>query len=47
MSQLKATLLSSWIMVFLIPAVPAGIVVKYTNQSPVTTFAVNFIAIYR
>jgi len=45
MSQLKATLLSSWIMVFLIPAVPAGIVVKYTNQSPVTTFAVNFIAI--
>ena len=30
---------------FLISAVPAGFAVKYTDQSPVITFAVNFVAI--
>lgn len=45
MGQLKATLLSSWLIWFLEPAIPAGFAVKYTNQSPVTTFAVNFVAI--
>lgn len=42
---LKATLFASWITVFLIFAVPAGFAVKYTDQSPVITFAVNFVAI--
>ncbi|CAD6578898.1 MAG: hypothetical protein ASARMPREDX12_009011 [Alectoria sarmentosa] len=42
---LRATIFSSWIMMFLISAVPAGFAVKYTDQSPVITFAVNFVAI--
>ena len=42
---LRATLFASWITVGLIFAVPAGFTVKYTNQSPVVTFAVNFVAI--
>ena len=41
---LKATLFKSWITI-LIFAVPAGFAVKYTDQSPVVTFAVNFVAI--
>ena len=42
---LRATLFASWITISLILAVPAGFAVKYTNQSPVVTFAVNFVAI--
>ena len=42
---LRATLFASWITVFLILAVPVGFAVKYTDQSPVVTFAVNFVAI--
>ena len=42
---LRATLFASWITICLIFAVPAGFAVKYTNQSPVVTFAVNFVAI--
>lgn len=42
---LRATLFASWITIILIPAVPAGFAVKYTDQSPVATFAVNFVAI--
>ncbi|KAM0805457.1 hypothetical protein BDR22DRAFT_398326 [Usnea florida] len=42
---LRATLFASWIRISLILAVPAGFAVKYTNQSPVATFAVNFVAI--
>lgn len=42
---LRATLFASWITISLIFAVPAGFAVKYTNQSPVVTFAVNFVAI--
>lgn len=42
---LRATLFASWITICLIFAVPAGFVVKYTNQSPVVTFTVNFVAI--
>ena len=44
-SQVKAIVLSSWLVALLLPAVPAGFAVKYTNQSPVATFAVNFVAI--
>lgn len=44
LSQVKATLLSSWFNVFL-PLVPVGFYIKYANSSPVTTFAVNFVAI--
>ena len=42
---LRATLFASWITIALIPTVPAGFAVKYTNQSPVVTFAVKFVAI--
>ena len=42
---LRATLFRSRITGLLIFAVPAGFAVKYTNQSPVVTFAVNFVAI--
>ena len=42
---LKATLFASWMRMSLILAVPGGFAVKYTNQSPVVTFAVNFVAI--
>ena len=42
---LKATVFASWVTIFLIFAVPAGFVMKYTDQSPVITFAVNFVAI--
>ena len=42
---LRAILFKSRITGLLILAVPAGFAVKYTNQSPVVTFAVNFVAI--
>lgn len=44
-SGLRATVFASWITTCLIFAVPAGFAVKYTDQSPVITFAVNFVAI--
>lgn len=44
-SGLRATVFASWITTCLIFAVPAGFAVKYTDQSPVVTFAVNFVAI--
>ena len=42
---LRDTLFKYRITGLLIFAVPAGFAVKYTNQSPVVTFAVNFVAI--
>jgi Ca2+:H+ antiporter len=42
--QIRATLMNSWINLLFF-FVPAGFVVKYTNRNPVTTFAVNFVAI--
>ena len=42
---LRATPFRYWVTGLLISAVPAGFAVKYTNQSPVVTFAVNFVAI--
>ncbi|KAL6714295.1 hypothetical protein ACLMJK_007718 [Lecanora helva] len=44
-SQSKVILLSSWPAIVSIPAVPAGFAVKYSDQSPIVTFVVNFIAI--
>ena len=43
-SQLRATITNSWVNV-LFAFVIAGFVVKYTGQSAVTVFTVNFIAI--
>lgn len=43
-SQLRATTTNSWVNV-LFAFVIAGFLVKYTGQSAVTVFAVNFIAI--
>ncbi|KAI9830629.1 MAG: hypothetical protein M1819_005439 [Sarea resinae] len=43
-SQLRATLLNSWINVLLIAA-PIGIILNYVNVPPVAVFVVNFIAI--
>lgn len=44
MSQVKATILNSWINVLLI-ASPVGIALYYSKVSPVVVFVVNFIAI--
>lgn len=44
MSQLRATILNSYINVLLI-AVPVGIAMNYAKVSPVVVFVVNFIAI--
>lgn len=44
MSQVKATLLNSWINILLIAA-PVGIAVNYAKINPVIIFVVNFIAI--
>lgn len=44
-SDLNATLFASWRIILLLPAIPTGFAVKYTNQSPVATFAVNFFAV--
>jgi len=44
MSQLRATILNSYINILLI-AVPVGIAVNYAKVSPVVVFVVNFIAI--
>jgi len=43
--QVRVILLSSWIGILLIPAIPAGFAVKYTDQSAIATFVVNFVAI--
>lgn len=43
-SQLRATLLNSWINVLLV-FVPAGIAVHYAHLSEVAAFVVNFVAI--
>ena len=34
-----------WLLILLLPAVPAGFAIRYTGQNPVATFAVNFVAI--
>lgn len=44
MSQVRATILNSWINVLLF-AVPVGIAINYANVPPVAVFVVNFIAI--
>jgi hypothetical protein len=43
--QSLAIFCSSWLSI-LLPFVPAGFVVEYTHLSPLTTFAINFIAIF-
>lgn len=43
-SQIRATLLNSWINVLLV-AVPVGIALKYAGVSAIIVFVVNFIAI--
>ena len=44
-SRTKGVPLALWIVILLAPTVPTGFIVKYTNQTPEKTFAVNFIAI--
>lgn len=35
---------TAWLIVLLLPAVPAGFSIKYTNQTPAATFTSNLIA---
>ena len=41
--SVQTMLLHNW-AIFLLPSIPAGFAVKYTNQNPSVVFAVNFIA---
>lgn len=40
----KAAPVKTWLIVLLLPAVPAGFVVKYSNQTPAATFTSNLVA---
>ncbi len=40
----KGARFTTWLIVLLLPAVPAGFIIKYSNQIPVATFTSNFIA---
>ena len=35
---------TTWLIILLLPAVPAGFVIKYSNQYPAATFTSNLIA---
>ena len=34
----------TWLLILLLPAVPAGFVIKYSNQTPAATFMSNLVA---
>ena len=40
----KGTRVTTWLIVLLLPAVPAGFCVKYSNQAPAATFTSNLVA---
>ena len=40
----KGTRVTTWLIVLLLPAVPAGFCVKYSNQASAATFASNLVA---
>ncbi len=40
----KVARFTTWLIVLLLPAVPAGFIIKYSNQTPVATFTSNFAA---
>ena len=35
---------TTWLLILLLPAVPAGFVIKYSNQTPAATFMSNLVA---
>ena len=39
----KGTRVTTWLIVLLLPAVPAGFCVKYSNQAPAATFMSNLV----
>lgn len=40
----KETPFTTWLIILLLPAVPAGFVIKYSNQVSAATFTSNFMA---
>ena len=44
-TKLKAISLPVWIILLLLPAIPSGFIVEYTQQSHATVFVVNFVAV--
>ena len=40
----KGTRVTTWLIVLLLPVVPAGFYVKYSNQAPAATFTSNLLA---
>ena len=44
MARAKVARFTTWLIVLLLPAVPAGFIIKYSKQVPVATFTSNFIA---
>lgn len=40
----KGASFTTWLVILLLPAVPAGFVIKYSNQTPAATFTVNLVA---
>ena len=40
----KGAHITTWLLILLLPAVPAGFVIKYSNQTPAATFMSNLVA---
>ena len=40
----KGAPFKAWLVIILLPAVPAGFAIKYSNQTPAATFMVNLVA---
>ena len=40
----KGTRGTTWLLILLLPVVPAGFCVKYSNQAPAVTFTINLVA---
>ena len=43
-ARAKGAHFTTWLLVLLLPAVPAGFVIKYSNQTPAATFMSNLVA---
>ena len=40
----KGTPFTTWLVLLLLPAVPTGFIIKYSNQTPAATFTFNLVA---
>lgn len=43
-ARAKGAPFTNWLIILLLPIVPAGFVIKYTNQIPAVTFTFNLVA---